>query len=135
VTPLAASPNLASRLRSLAAAALALATALMLTGCAKEEAPPPPLKRFIYIAPPKPVATRVPAETFEWVLMAQKLQADIEALESRLAKTQEIYQQNSFDGFLEMDVSGLGVEHLASLWHFAEKGYFTVVREILLKLL
>jgi hypothetical protein len=42
---------------------------------------------------------------------------------------------HKFDDFLSADLNNLGKDELASLWHFADKGYFTVERKIVIKLL
>lgn len=63
------------------------------------------------------------------------MRQDLSSLEAKLQEHQQIFQDNPFDTFLEAELGGLSRDQLAYLWHFADKGYFTVQREILLRLL
>jgi hypothetical protein len=110
------------------------AAACFLSGCGRDELPEAP-KRFVYPPQPAPVATKVPADTHEWVGLAKKIQEDLTDVEKRMDEDQKIFRENSFDAFLDMDLSTMEKDQLAYLWHFADKGYFTVEREIMVKIL
>jgi hypothetical protein len=117
-----------------------VATLLAVAGCheppAKETKPAVPLsRRFVYVPPPPRVATHLPENFAQWTRVLNVQQQEMQQLQAKLATHQEIHLTNQFDAFLQSDLAGLPAEQLASLWHFADKGYFTVERRIIKRLL
>ena len=110
---------------------------LWLVGCDRTEvsSEPPPPPRFIYVEPPRPLATSVPEGMSAWIDKLEELNQEIDQVEEKLATVSTIHQQTPFDQLLQADLSTLGNDQLCYLWHFADKGYFTVEREIMLNVL
>jgi Skp family chaperone for outer membrane proteins len=92
-------------------------------------------RRFIYRASPPRVATHLPENFSQWSRVLQSQHTEMQALQAKLAEKREIHLANHFDDFLKADLSTLAAEPLASLWHFADKGYFTIERRIVKRLL
>ena len=114
--------------------ALALAGALA-TACSPVEEPPPPVAPF---RAPAPAPRRNPnphPELALWVTAWQGVQAQAAALQTEMQRLQQIHVENHFDSFLTLDPETLDLERLCSLFHFLERGYFTIEREILVRLL
>jgi DNA-binding protein YbaB len=111
--------------------------ALGLVGCDKavETTPQAPPKRFVYVAPPPVVATHVPDGMGQWLGLLQDLQEQISALEERFQEASALHRETAFEDLLKVDLNTLDNDQLAYLWHFADKGYFTLEREIMVKLL
>lgn len=116
---------------------LALSLLVLLSACdhAVETLPSEAPKRFVYFPPPPPQATHVPEGMAQWLDLLHELQAEIQGLETTLADASAVHHQTSFDDLLHVDLSTLGNDQLAYLWHFADKGYFTLEREVTVKLL
>lgn len=120
-----------------------LRTSLLVIGavvcCGCDSQPPPATeeapKRFVYVAPPPPKATHVPEGTGQWLQLLKDLQEQIHTMEDRLEEASAVHRETSFDELLNADLETLGNDQLAYLWHFADKGFFTLEREIMLKLL
>ncbi len=108
-----------------------------LTSCDNSTAvaPPEEPKRFVYVSPPPPKATHVPEGMSQWLGLLGELQQQISELETRLQDASKVHRETSFDELLKVDINTLGNDQLAYLWHFVDKGYFTLEREIKLKLL
>jgi hypothetical protein len=108
-----------------------------LSACDNSTALPPPEepKRFVYVSPPPPKATHVPEGMSQWLGLLGELRQQISELEARLQDASKVHRETSFDELLKVDLSTLGNDQLAYLWHFADKGYFTLEREVKLKLL
>jgi hypothetical protein len=99
------------------------------------EPPPPQVKRFVYVPPPPRKATHLPADFNQWTKILASQHQEMQLLQQKLSTDQEIHLANRFDEFLQLDLSVLNPEQLGSLWHFADKGYFTIERRIILRLL
>jgi hypothetical protein len=109
---------------------------LVVVSC--EKAPPSKTdgpRRFVYVSPPPRVASSVPEGLTNWIRVLNTQREEMLSLQEKLAAEQEIHLTNKFDDFLKADPATLGREELATLWHFADKGYFTVERRIIIKLL
>jgi hypothetical protein len=118
--------------------ALAFAALGTVAFVACEKSPPPrsdATRRFVYVSPPPRVATSVPDGLTNWIQILNAQREEMLTLQEKLASQQEIHVTNKFDDFLKTDPTTLGREELAALWHFADKGYFTVERDIVIKLL
>jgi hypothetical protein len=87
--------------------------------------------------PPEPPRRAVNADpaNARWLAAWRELRKQLAPLEARLAELQKIHTESQFDGFLTLDVDSLGVEQLSSLYHFLQRGYFTVERRVLIHLL
>jgi len=111
-----------------------LAVLFFLVSCGEKEAPPEP-KRFVYPLPQPRVATHVPEGLGEWLKLLEEMRRQIGSLEEKIAEHQQLHQATPFDEFLGLDPAALQKDQLSYLWHFADKGYFTVEREIIIKIL
>jgi hypothetical protein len=112
--------------------------AFSLAGCdpaAVDTTPQAAPKRFVYVAPPPPMATHVPEGMSQWLGLLHDLQAQISELETKFQEASTVHRETAFDELLKVDPSTLGNDQLAYIWHFADKGYFTLEREIMVKLL
>ncbi len=113
----------------------------LLVGCNREvQTPPRNLESlfprgYVYVPPPRRVATELPASISSWNKVLALQHKEMQETQARLAAAQEIHLANRFDDFLLADTATLAAEQLASLWHFADKGYFTLERVIMKKLL
>lgn len=92
-------------------------------------------KRFVYTPPPKPRATKVPDGMSDWIDVLGELRAQIGEMEAKLLEVSAVHRQTAFDDLLQLNPDELGNEQLSYLWHFADKGYFTIEREIMLRIL
>ena len=113
-----------------------MAAALALVGCdnsASTESPAP--RRFIYVEPPKPAATLVPEGMSQWIDTLAELNKEMAEVEQKFTTVSTLHRETSFDELLQMDVRTLSNDQLCYIWHFADKGYFTVEREIMLNIL
>lgn len=87
-------------------------------------------------AMPQPRQTANPnPENAQWLAAWRDLRSRIAPLEEQLADTQQFHAENHFDRFLDLDPETLEKDELCSLFHFIERGYFTVERQILINLL
>ena len=115
--------------------ALLLAAILAAPACRPVTEPPPPAGRFV---PPTPQPRRTlhpQPELIQWVTAWQGVQQQVSSLQQELQQLQQIHLDNHFDSFLELDPESLDLSRLTSLFHFLERGYFTIEREILVRLL
>ena len=126
-------------MKSAAALRLALRAAapacLLLTACEPRdsaEGPPRPFK-----APPtQPRRAEHPdPANAQWLSAWRDLRTRLAPLEEKLATLQEVHSENNFDAFLELDPESLSPGQLCSLFHFLQRGYFTVERRVLIHLL
>lgn len=112
-----------------------LAAILAGPSCRPVAEPPPPAGRFV---PPTPQPRRTlhpQPELIQWVTAWQGVQKQVSSLQQELQQLQQIHLDNHFDSFLGLDPDSLDLSRLASLFHFLERGYFTIEREILVRLL
>ena len=110
---------------------------LVLVGCDNAAAPAesPAPQRFIYVEPPKPVATLVPEGMSQWIDTLAELNQEMEAVEQKFTTVSTVHRETSFDELLQIDPNTLSNDQLCYVWHFSDKGYFTVEREIMLNIL
>jgi hypothetical protein len=99
-----------------------------------DNAPGPPPR---YRAPlPEPRRTAHPSkETAQWLAAWRDLRTRLAPLEEALAEAQKVHAEYQFDAFLELDPQSIGKDQLCSLYHFLERGWFTVEREAVIHLL
>ena len=112
-----------------------LAAILAEPACRPVTEPPPPAGRFV---PPTPQPRRTlhpQPELIQWVTAWQGVQKQVSSLQQELQQLQQIHLDNHFDSFLDLDPESLNLSRLTSLFHFLERGYFTIEREILARLL
>jgi hypothetical protein len=110
--------------------------ACLVTACdSGRETDPPAPKPFVYVEPPKPVATHVPAGMSAMIDQLAELREKIAELEMELTEVSTVHRETSFDDLLNLDPDTLGNDQLSYLWHFADKGYFTVERLIMIQIL
>jgi hypothetical protein len=95
----------------------------------------PAAGRYVPVLPEPRRAAHPQPEVVAWVAAWQGVREQVAALQSELAERQRVHVENHFDGFLELDPETLDHERLCSLFHFLERGYFTIEREILVRLL
>lgn len=91
---------------------------------------------------PAPAARSTPSrrprlrpETFDWLNRLRETQVVTNELEAEFAKAQEFYREYALDEFLDFDPWSLGTDEVITLTHFCDHGFFTVEREILIKIL
>ena len=119
-----------------ALAGIAGAACLFLTACDPVNAPgysgPPH-----YDAPlPSPRrAENHDPDTALWLTAWRDLRAQLGPMEEQLAAAQRMHREYQFDAFLDLDPETIGREQLSSLFHFLQRGYFTVERKGLIQLL
>lgn len=120
-----------------AAITLMMVAAMVLPGCDNAAVPAetPPPQRFIYVEPPKPIATLVPEGMSQWIDTLAELNREIAEVEQKFATVSTLHRETSFDELLQIDLKTLSNDQLCYVWHFADKGYFTVEREIMLNIL
>jgi hypothetical protein len=90
------------------------------------------------MAPAKSPSSRprlITSASFDWLYRLRETEVVTGNLEKEFNEAQQFYRDNPVDEFLELDPWALPTDQLAYLRHFCEKGFFTVEREILLKLL
>jgi hypothetical protein len=115
---------------------MAVPACLLLSACGPSDesaAGPPPR----YRAPlPEPRRTAKPSkETAQWLAAWRDLRTRLAPLEEALAEAQKVHADYQFDAFLELDPHSVGKDQLCSLYHFLERGWFTVEREAVIHLL
>jgi len=86
------------------------------------------------LPPPRRAANPNPDNAL-WLAAWRDLRTQLAPLEERLASAQKMHLDYHFDAFLELDPETIGKDQLCSLFHFLQRGYFTVEREVLLRLL
>ena len=105
-----------------------LAAILAEPACRPVTEPPPPAGRFV---PPTPQPRRTlhpQPELIQWVTAWQGVQKQVSSLQQELQQLQQIHLDNHFDSFLDLDPESLDLSRLTSLFHFLERGYFTIER-------
>lgn len=118
-------------MRALCAAA---PVCLLFTACDPVDGPPLP-PRF---SAPKPEARRAPVpagEISRWIDAWRNLRDELTPLRDRLAGLQQFHTENHFESFLKLDPKTLDTTQLCTLFHFLDRGYFVVEREIVIDLL
>jgi hypothetical protein len=83
----------------------------------------------------EPRAARITAATFDWVYRLRESSLVMDQLDKQFGDVQAFHRDNQLDEFLDLDAWTLPVDQLCYLNHFCEKGFFTVEREILVRLL
>jgi hypothetical protein len=83
---------------------------------------------------PKP-RPRLRPETFDWLNRLRETQVVSDQLEAEFAEAQAFYREYALDEFLDFDPWSLGTDEVVTLTHFCDQGFFTVEREILIKIL
>jgi hypothetical protein len=79
--------------------------------------------------------SRLRPETFDWLNRLRETQVVTDQLEAEFAEAQEFYREYALDEFLDFDPWSLGTDEVVTLTHFCDQGFFTVEREILVKIL
>ncbi len=74
-------------------------------------------------------------ENAQWLAAWRDLRTQLAPLEEKLAAAQKMHLDYHFDAFLNLDPETIGIEQLCSLFHFLQRGYFTVERQVLIHLL
>ncbi len=113
---------------------LPVVISLVLSGCG-DSGPPQEPRRFVYPLPPPRVATHLPEGLGEWLKLLDEMRRQIADLEGKVSEHLALHRATPFDAFLQLDPAGLPKDQLSYLWHFADKGYFTVEREIIVRIL
>ncbi len=93
-------------------------------------APHPPEPAAAPAAPaPKAPLRKLSPETFDWLHRFREASVVADQLEKEVEAAQAFYRENKLDEFLAMDPWTTAVDQLYYLYHFSERGFFTVVRE------
>jgi len=95
-----------------------------------EAADPPPI-----IRPAENRRARIRPETFDWLNRLRETQVVNDQLEAEFTQAQEFFREYALDEFLDFDPWVLGSDEVIALSHFCDQGFFTVEREILIKIL
>lgn len=74
-------------------------------------------------------------ETYRYLAAIGELESQILDLQDELDSHQDLHQEYEFDSFLKMDAQTIGKDGLFYLEHFCLNGYFTIEREILVRLM
>jgi hypothetical protein len=126
--------NPAATLRS-ALLRAAVPACLVLTACEPQDNPAAVRPRYqAPLLPPRRAENPDPANA-QWLAAWRELRAELSPLEEKLAALQQVHAQNNFDAFLGLNPATLSHEQLCSLFHFLQRGYFTVERRVLIHLL
>jgi hypothetical protein len=80
-------------------------------------------------------ARLITSESFDWLYRLRETGIVTDNLEKEFAESQQFYRDNPVEEFLDLDPWTLPADQVAYLGHFCDKGFFTVEREILIKLL
>jgi hypothetical protein len=121
----------ATLLRRLPAAAVVC----LLPACGPDEPAVTPRAPF-RAPPPETRKTDRPArENSLWLQAWRDLRERIQPLTEQMLELQKFFAENNLDPLLELDPATLETDRLCSLFHFLERGCFTVEREILVELL
>lgn len=80
-------------------------------------------------------AVNADPENALWLAAWRDLRAQLAPLEEKFAAAQRMHLDYHFDAFLALDPETIGTEQLCSLFHFLQRGYFTVERQVLVQLL
>ena len=101
-------------------------------------------RRPVPAAPAPPAATepakptrrpRLRPETFDWLNRLRETQVVTDQLEAEFAEAQAFFREYALDEFLDFDPWSLGSDEVLTLTHFCDHGFFTVEREILVRIL
>jgi len=126
--------NYAASLRS-ALHCAAVPACLVLTACEPQDNPAAVRPRYqAPLLPPRRAENPDPANA-QWLAAWRELRTQLSPLEEKLAALQQVHAQNNFDAFLGLNPATLSHEQLCSLFHFLQRGYFTVERRVLIHLL
>jgi len=100
----------------------------------RPEPPPPPPAAAAARPAAKPRPPLRP-EIFDWLNRLRETQVVTNQLETEFTEAQEFYRQYALDEFLDFDPWSLATDEVITLNHFCDHGFFTVEREILVKIL
>jgi hypothetical protein len=112
----------------------AVPVCLLFSACDPVDGPPLP-PRF---SAPKPEARRAPVPSGEisrWIDAWRNLRDELTPLRDRLTGLQQFHTENHFESFLKLDPESLDTTQLCTLFHFLDRGYFVVERQIVIDLL
>lgn len=109
---------------------------LVLTAC-DPMAGPPPAAPVRYHAPPLDTRRSVTPkpEASRWLTAWRSLREEIEPLREKLEGLQAFHANTQFDSFLQLDPETMDKDQLSTMFHFLQRGYFTVQRRLLIDLL
>jgi hypothetical protein len=96
--------------------------------------PPDPGPAITTPAKPDP-RPRLRPETFDWLNRLRETQVVTDQLEAEFAEAQTFYREYALDEFLDFDPWSLNPDEVITLTHFCDHGFFTVEREILVRIL
>lgn len=129
-------PRTAFSCRTLRRFAGAFAAVCLLPACDPVDDPAAAAPPKFKAPPPEPRRTDSPSrDTAQWLTAWRELREQLAPLEEKLGSMQQLHMENHFDSFLGLNPETLGKDQLCSIFHFLERGYFTVERQILLHLL
>jgi hypothetical protein len=74
-------------------------------------------------------------EMFDWLNRLRETQVVTDQLEAEFTEAQKFYREYALDEFLLFDPWSLATDEVVTLTHFCDHGFFTVEREILVKIL
>jgi hypothetical protein len=111
------------------------AACLFLAACDPVDSPTAPRPRYKPPVPEPRRAIKTSADNSRWIEAWRDLRSRLAPLEQQLAEAQKFHAENQFDSFLDLDPEAIEKDQLCSLFHFLERGYFTVERRILIHLL
>ncbi len=122
--------------RLIALTGAAGSTCLVLSGCEPGNDPnyTGPTRYQAPLPSPRRAANADP-ENAQWLAAWRDLREQLAPLEEKLAAAQKMHLDYHFDAFLNLDPETIGIEQLCSLFHFLQRGYFTVERQVLIHLL
>lgn len=113
----------------------ALALVWLMPACGPEAPPPKPREPF-RAPPPEPRrATGASRESSLWLQAWRDLRQRMQPIAEKMHGLQKFFAENDLDPLLELDPLTLETGRLCSLFHFLERGCFTVEREIYVDML
>jgi hypothetical protein len=99
---------------------------------------PPAAATIEPAAPTRTTTPRRPSlkpEMFDWLNRLRETQVVTDQLEAEFTEAQQFYREYALDEFLLFDPWSLATDEVVTLTHFCDHGFFTVEREILVKIL
>jgi len=111
---------------------------LLATGMWWLDRTPPSAATTEPAAPTRTTTPRRPSlkpEMFDWLNRLRETQVVTDQLEAEFTEAQQFYREYALDEFLLFDPWSLATDEIVTLTHFCDHGFFTVEREILVKIL
>lgn len=111
---------------------------LLATGMWWLDRTPPSAAATEPAAPTRTTTPRRPSlkpEMFDWLNRLRETQVVTDQLEAEFTEAQQFYREYALDEFLLFDPWSLATDEVVTLTHFCNHGFFTVEREILVKIL